>query len=122
MNGTVLFENDVPVSCGEKNNVQKWEKISCIMYRDTRIFGNVDDTAGTLQASETDTDKKQTQTGKQDDSTQQETKKSDIQIKEKKIIRVGSFEDTFDYVDANGMRRDMLRAHAGSGWLYRMEN
>ena len=43
------------------------------------------------RASETDTDKKQTQTGKQDDSTQQETKKSDIQIKEKKIIRVGSY-------------------------------
>ena len=73
------------------------------------------------RASETDTDKKQTQTGKQDDSTQQETKKSDIQIKEKKIIRVGSFEDTFDYVDANGMRRgygyELMQALAGyTGW------
>ena len=57
------------------------------------------------RASETDKDKKQIQSVKQDHSTQQETKKSDTQIKEKKIIRVGSFEDTFDYVDANGMRR-----------------
>ena len=54
------------------------------------------------RASETDKDKKQIQSVKQDHSTQQETKKSDTQIKEKKIIRVGSFEDTFDYVDANG--------------------
>ena len=73
------------------------------------------------RASETDTDKKQTQTGKQDHSTQQETKKSDTQIKEKKIIRVGSFEDTFDYVDANGMRRgygyELMQALAGyTGW------
>ena len=73
------------------------------------------------RASETDTDKKQTQTGKQDDSTQQKTKKSDTQIKEKKIIRVGSFEDTFDYVDANGMRRgygyELMQALAGyTGW------
>ena len=73
------------------------------------------------RASETDTDKKQTQTGKQDDSTQQKTEKSDTQIKEKKIIRVGSFEDTFDYVDANGMRRgygyELMQALAGyTGW------
>ena len=73
------------------------------------------------RASETDTDKKQTQTGKQDDSTQQKTEKSDTQIKEKKIIRVGSFEDTFDYVDANGVRRgygyELMQALAGyTGW------
>ena len=73
------------------------------------------------RASETDTDKKQTQTGKQDDSTQQKTVKSDPHIKEKKIIRVGSFEDTFDYVDANGVRRgygyELMQALAGyTGW------
>ena len=33
------------------------------------------------------------------------SKKSEIQIKEQKIIRVGSFEDTFDYIDKNGVRR-----------------
>ena len=54
------------------------------------------------RASETDNDKKQTQTVKQDDSTQQKTEKSDTQTNEQKIIRVGSFEDTFDYVDTNG--------------------
>ena len=73
------------------------------------------------RASETDKDKKQIQSVKQDHSTQQETKKSDIQIKEKKIIRVGSFEDTFDYVDANGVRRgygyELMQALAGyTGW------
>ena len=73
------------------------------------------------RASETDKDKKQIQSVKQDHSTQQETKKSDTQIKEKKIIRVGSFEDTFDYVDANGMRRgygyELMQALAGyTGW------
>lgn len=57
------------------------------------------------RASETDNDKKQTQTVKQDDSTQQKTEKSDTQTNEQKIIRVGSFEDTFDYVDTNGVRR-----------------
>ena len=68
-------------------------------------------------AAETDNDKEQLQMAKQDNSTQQETKKSDTQIKEKKIIRVGSFEDTFDYVDANGMRRgygyELMQALAG---------
>ena len=73
------------------------------------------------RASETDKDKKQIQSVKQDHSTQQETKKSDTQIKEKKIIRVGSFEDTFDYVDANGVRRgygyELMQALAGyTGW------
>ena len=73
------------------------------------------------RASETDKDKKQIQSVKQDHSTQQETKKSDTQIKEKKIIRVGSFEDTFDYVDANGVRGgygyELMQALAGyTGW------
>ena len=73
------------------------------------------------RASETDKDKKQIQPVKQEHSTQQETKKSDTQIKEKKIIRVGSFEDTFDYVDANGVRRgygyELMQALAGyTGW------
>ena len=73
------------------------------------------------RASETDKDKRQIQSVKQDYSTQQETKKSDTQIKEKKIIRVGSFEDTFDYVDANGVRRgygyELMQALAGyTGW------
>ena len=40
-----------------------------------------------------------------DDTTQQETKESDTQPKEQRIIRVGSFEDTFNYVDKNGVRR-----------------
>lgn len=75
------------------------------------------------RASETDTDKKQTQTGKQDDSTQQKTEKSDTQTNEQKIIRVGSFEDTFDYVDTNGVRRgygyELMQALAGyTGWRF----
>ena len=57
------------------------------------------------RAAETDNDKKQSQMAMQDKSTQQETKKSDTQAKEQKIIRVGSFEDTFNYVDKNGVRR-----------------
>ncbi len=39
------------------------------------------------------------------DSTKQETKKSGTQTNECKVIRVGSFEDTFNYVDENGVRR-----------------
>ena len=75
------------------------------------------------RASETDKDKKQTQTGKQDDSTQQKTEKSDTQTNEQKIIRVGSFEDTFDYVDTNGVRRgygyELMQALAGyTGWRF----
>ncbi len=75
------------------------------------------------RASETDNDKKQTQTGKQDDSTQQKTEKSDTQTNEQKIIRVGSFEDTFDYVDTNGVRRgygyELMQALAGyTGWKF----
>ena len=59
----------------------------------------------------------------QDESTQQETKKSEAQTTEQKIIRVGSFEDTFDYVDKNGVRRgygyELLQALAGyTGWKF----
>ena len=75
------------------------------------------------RAAETNKDKKQAQTVKQDDATQQETEKSDTQTKEQKIIRVGSFEDTFDYVDANGVRRgygyELMQALAGyTGWKF----
>ena len=59
----------------------------------------------------------------QDESTQQETKKSEAQTTEQIIIRVGSFEDTFDYVDKNGVRRgygyELLQALAGyAGWKF----
>ena len=75
------------------------------------------------RAVETNKDKKQAQTVKQDDSTQQETEKSDTQTKEQKIIRVGSFEDTFDYVDENGVRRgygyELMQVLAGyTGWKF----
>ena len=75
------------------------------------------------RAAETNKDKKQEQTVKQDDSTQQETEKSDTQTKEQKIIRVGSFEDTFDYVDENGVRRgygyELMQVLAGyTGWKF----
>ena len=75
------------------------------------------------RAAETNKDKKQAQAVKQDDSTQQETEKSDTQTKEKKIIRVGSFEDTFDYVDENGVRRgygyELMQVLAGyTGWKF----
>ena len=75
------------------------------------------------RAAETNKDKKQAQTVKQDDATQQETEKSDTQTKEQKIIRVGSFEDTFDYVDENGVRRgygyELMQVLAGyTGWKF----
>ena len=74
-------------------------------------------------AAETDNDKEQLQMAKQDNSTQQETKKSDMQAKEQKIIRVGSFEDTFNYIDKNGVRRgygyELMQALAGyTGWKF----
>ena len=58
-----------------------------------------------------------------DDSTQQETKKSETQTKEQKTIRIGSFEDTFDYVDKNSVRRgfgyELMQALAGyTGWKF----
>ena len=57
------------------------------------------------------------------DSTKQETKKSGTQTNEHKVIRVGSFEDTFNYVDENGVRRgfgyELMQAHAGyAGWKF----
>ncbi len=52
-----------------------------------------------------------------------ETKNDETQIKEQKIIRVGSFEDTFDYVDKTGVRRgygyELMQALAGyTGWKF----
>ena len=52
-----------------------------------------------------------------------ETKNDKTQIKEQKIIRVGSFEDTFDYVDKTGVRRgygyELMQALAGyTGWKF----
>ena len=47
----------------------------------------------------------------------------ETQTNEQKIIRVGSFEDTFDYVDKNGVRRgygyELMQALAGyTGWKF----
>ena len=58
-----------------------------------------------------------------DDTTQQETKKADTQMKEQRTIRVGSFEDTFNYVDKNGVRRgfgyELIQALGGyAGWKF----
>lgn len=58
-----------------------------------------------------------------DDTTQQETKKADTQRKKQRIIRVGSFEDTFNYVDKNGVRRgfgyELMQALSGyAGWKF----
>ena len=63
------------------------------------------------RAAETNNDEKQSQTVGQDEAMQQ------------KIIRVGSFEDTFDYVDENGLRRgygyELLQTLAGyTGWKF----
>ena len=63
------------------------------------------------RAAETNNDEKQSQTVGQDEVTQQ------------KIIRIGSFEDTFDYVDENGLRRgygyELLQTLAGyTGWKF----
>ena len=62
------------------------------------------------RAAETNNDKNQLQT------VEKETT-------EQKIIRVGSFEDTFDYVDKNGVRRgygyELMQALAGyTGWEF----
>ena len=63
------------------------------------------------QAAETNNDENLSQTAGQNESTQQ------------KIIRVGSFEDTFNYVDKNGIRRgfgyELMQALAGyTGWKF----
>ena len=57
------------------------------------------------------------------DSTKQETKNSGTQTNEHKVIRVGSFEDTFNYIDENGVRRgfgyELMQALAGyAGWKF----
>ena len=63
------------------------------------------------RAAETNNDEKQPQTAVQDETMQQ------------KIIRIGSFEDTFNYVDINGIRRgfgyELMQALAGyTGWKF----
>ena len=52
-----------------------------------------------------------------------EMNNDETQTKETKIIRVGSFEDTFNYVDQNGVRRgygyELMQALAGyTGWKF----
>ena len=52
-----------------------------------------------------------------------ETNQDGMQTKEQKIIRIGSFEDTFNYVDQNGVRRgygyELMQALAGyTGWKF----
>ncbi len=52
-----------------------------------------------------------------------ETNHDETQTNEQKIIRIGSFEDTFDYVDKNGVRRgygyELMQALAGyTGWKF----
>ena len=52
-----------------------------------------------------------------------ETNNDEKQPQEQKIIRVGSFEDTFDYVDENGVRRgygyELMQALGGyTGWEF----
>ena len=58
-----------------------------------------------------------------DNASKQEIKKSGTQANEHKVIRVGSFEDTFNYVDENGVRRgfgyELMQALAGyAGWKF----
>ena len=74
-------------------------------------------------AAETNNDEKLSQTVEQDESTQQETKESETKTAEQKIIRVGLFEDIFNYVDKNGVRRgygyELMQALAGyTGWEF----
>ena len=74
-------------------------------------------------AAETNNDEKLPQTVEQDESTQQETKETETKTTEQKIVRVGSFEDTFNYVDKNGIRRgygyELMQALAGyTGWEF----
>ena len=52
-----------------------------------------------------------------------ETNNYETQTKQQKIIRIGSFEDTFNYVDQNGVRRgygyELMQALAGyTGWKF----
>ena len=52
-----------------------------------------------------------------------EKNNGEAQTKQQKIIRVGSFEDTFNYIDQNGVRRgygyELMQALAGyTGWKF----
>ena len=74
-------------------------------------------------AAEKNNDEKLPQTVEQDEATQQETEESETLTAEQKIIRVGSFEDTFNYADKNGVRRgygyELMQALAGyTGWKF----
>ena len=74
-------------------------------------------------AAEKNNDEKLPQTVEQDEATQQETEESKTLTAEQKIIRVGSFEDTFNYADKNGVRRgygyERMQALAGyTGWKF----
>ena len=74
-------------------------------------------------AAEKNNDEKLPQTVEQDEVTQQETEESKTLTTEQKIIRVGSFEDTFNYADKNGVRRgygyELMQALAGyTGWKF----
>ena len=74
-------------------------------------------------AAEKNNDEKLPQTVEQDEATQQETEESKTLTTEQKIIRVGSFEDTFNYADKNGVRRgygyELMQALAGyTGWKF----
>ena len=83
------------------------------------------------RAAEINKDQINTPTIEQDASVQQESKESElqpaeeseIQESEHKIIRIGSFEDTFNYVDEYGVRRgfgyELMQALAGyTGWKF----
>ena len=74
-------------------------------------------------ATEKNNDEKLPQTVEQDEATQQETEESETLTTEQKIIRVGSFEDTFNYADKNGVRRgygyELMQALTGyTGWKF----
>ena len=74
-------------------------------------------------AAEKNNDEKLPQTVEQDEATQQETEESKTLTAEQKIIRVGSFEDTFNYADKNGVRRgygyELMQALTGyTGWKF----
>ena len=74
-------------------------------------------------AAEKNNDEKLPQTVEQDEATQQETEESKTLTAEQKIIRVGSFEDTFNYADKNDVRRgygyELMQALTGyTGWKF----
>ena len=74
-------------------------------------------------ATEKNNDEKLPQTVEQDEATQQETEESETLTTEQKIICVGSFEDTFNYADKNGVRRgygyELMQALTGyTGWKF----